>query len=140
MVRHILLAVDGSDSSRRAARLARGLVNALGSRLTLLHVIELPGSFPVESYGLTRAQVYEVQLESAKALLGALASELPADRVEQVIESGSPSETICAQAEERNADLVIMGSRGMGTVGRWLLGSVSDRVVHLCKRPVTVVH
>ena len=44
MVRHILLAVDGPDSSRRAARLARSLVNGLGAKLTLLHVIELPGT------------------------------------------------------------------------------------------------
>jgi nucleotide-binding universal stress UspA family protein len=58
--------------------------------------------------------------------------------VNQIIESGAPAETICAQAEERNADLVVVGSRGMGAVGRWLLGSVSDRVVHLSKRPVVV--
>jgi nucleotide-binding universal stress UspA family protein len=138
MIRQVLVAVDGSDGSKRAARFARELAAALQARVTLLHVIELPASLPLEAYGLTRTQVYEGQLEAAGDLLGALAAEMPAGMVEQVIESGSPAETICAQAEERSADLVILGSRGMGAVGRWLLGSVSDRVVHLCKRPVTI--
>ena len=139
MLKKILVAIDGSESSRKAARFARDLARNFDAHITLLHVIEPPGSFPIEAYGLTRAQVYEVQLESARSLLAALAAELPAERVEQVIESGSPAETICAQADERDVDLIVLGSRGMGAVGRWLLGSVSDRVVHLSKRAVTVV-
>ncbi len=139
MIRHILVAVDGSDGSKRAARFTRELASALQARITLLHVIELPTSVPLEAYGLTRTQVYEAQLETAGDLLGALAAEMPVGQVEQVIESGSPAETVCAQAEERDVDLVVLGSRGMGAVGRWLLGSVSDRVVHLSKRPVTIV-
>jgi len=137
MIQHILVAVDGSDGSKRALSLAREIANATRARLTLLHVLEPPASFPLEAYGLTRAQVYEVQIEGARALLSALAAELPG-QVEQVVESGAPAETICAQAEERHADLVILGSRGMGPVGRWLLGSVSDRVVHLSRKPVLV--
>jgi len=139
MIRRILVAVDGSDNSRKAARFARELAGALRAHVTLLHVIEPPTSLPLEAYGLTRTQVYEGQLEAAAAVLSALAAEIPAGQVDQVIESGSPAETICAQAEERNVDLVVLGSRGMGAVGRWLLGSVSDRVVHLSRRPVTVV-
>lgn len=138
MIQHILVAVDGSDGSRRATALARTLAMALNARITLLHVIEPTTSFPLEAYGLTRTQVYEGELEAAKKLLAAVAVEMPSG-VAQVIESGSPAEAICAQAEERNADLVVLGSRGMGSVGRWLLGSVSDRVVHLSRKPVTVV-
>lgn len=137
MIQHILVAVDGSDGSKRAISLAREIATAKQARLTLLHVVEPPASFPLEAYGLTRAQVYETQLQGARALLEAVASDLPM-QVEQVIESGAPAETICAQAEERRADLVVLGSRGMGAVGRWLLGSVSDRVVHLSKKPVLV--
>ncbi|WP_373047715.1 universal stress protein [Vulgatibacter sp.] len=138
MIQHILVAVDGSDGSKRAVGLARELATALQARVTLLHVIEPPASFPIEAYGLNRNQVYDVQLQGARALLAAIAAEMPG-RVDQVVDSGSPAETICAQSEERDADLVLLGSRGMGTMGRWLLGSVSDRVVHLSKRPVTVV-
>jgi nucleotide-binding universal stress UspA family protein len=139
MIQEILVAVDGSDGSKRAARFVRELASALNARVTLLHVIEPPTNLPLEAYGLTRTQVYEGQLQSAADVLGALAAEMPAGMVDQLIESGSPAETICAQAEERNVDLVVLGSRGMGAVGRWLLGSVSDRVVHLSRRPVTVV-
>lgn len=138
MIRNILVAVDGSDSSKRAVRLARELAMGSNANITLLHVIEPLGSLPLEAWGVSRIDVYEKQLAGAHELLHTLGSELPADRVSQVVESGSPAETICAQADEQNADLVVLGSRGMGAVGRWLLGSVSDRVVHLSKRPVTI--
>lgn len=138
MIRHILVAVDGSESARKAVGFCRSLATALQARITLLHVIEPPPNLPLEVVGLTRGQVYETQLGRAREMIAALADDLPGD-VDQVIESGAAAEAICAQAEERDADLVLLGSRGMGTMGRWLLGSVSDRVVHLCRRPVTVV-
>ena len=137
MIRHILVAVDGSEGARRAVDLARERAGALRARITLLHVVEPPVSFPLDAYGLTRTQVYEGQLSRARALVAALAQELPGE-VAQVIDSGAPAESICAQAEERGADLVIVGSRGSGPIGRWLLGSVSDRVVHLSRKPVVV--
>lgn len=139
MIRRILVAVDGSEGSAKAVRLAREMAVPFGAEVVLLHVIEPPSTFPIEAYGLTRAAVYEVLLQRGRELLEKMAAEFPAGKVEQAIESGSPAETICAQAEERDADLVILGSRGLGAMGRWLLGSVSDRVLHLCKRPVTVV-
>jgi nucleotide-binding universal stress UspA family protein len=52
---------------------------------------------------------------------------------------GDPVDTICRCAEELNADLVIVGNRGLGGVGGLVLGSVSERVVHKCPRSVMVV-
>ena len=62
MIQEILVAVDGSDGSKRAARFVRELASALNARVTLLHVIEPPTNLPLEAYGLTRTQVYEGQL------------------------------------------------------------------------------
>nr|WP_131918201.1 universal stress protein [Heliophilum fasciatum] len=52
---------------------------------------------------------------------------------------GNPAYAICEYAEEHNMDLIIIGSRGMGEIKSLLLGSISDRVLHLAKCPVLIV-
>lgn len=54
-------------------------------------------------------------------------------------ESGKAGEVICKFAQDENADMCIMGSRGLGTVRRTFLGSVSDYVVHHAHIPVAVI-
>jgi nucleotide-binding universal stress UspA family protein len=60
-------------------------------------------------------------------------------RVERSIVVGQPAAAIVAAAEERRTDLVVVGARGLGLLGRLVLGSVSDRVVHHAPCPVLVV-
>ena len=50
-----------------------------------------------------------------------------------------PGQVIVRVANETDASMVVMGSRGMGTIRRTILGSVSDYVVHHCSKPVVVV-
>jgi nucleotide-binding universal stress UspA family protein len=54
--------------------------------------------------------------------------------------SGPPAETISEAAAAPDVDLVVAGSRGQGAVARALLGSVTDRLVHVCPKPILVVH
>ena len=54
-------------------------------------------------------------------------------------ENGNPGEAVCKVAKERNVDHVVMGSRGLGTVSRALVGSVSDYCLHHANVPVSVV-
>jgi nucleotide-binding universal stress UspA family protein len=143
MVRHILAAVDASDGSRKAARFARELAMQLQARLTILHVLEpiaaVTVGFP-EAYGLAHRSESPEEIQRVQALLADMAQGFPADRLDTAIEYGSPPQVICAQAEARDVDLVVIGARGAGALGRLLLGSISDRVVHECRRSVTVVH
>jgi nucleotide-binding universal stress UspA family protein len=60
-------------------------------------------------------------------------------RVRSQILSGNVVERICACADEVNADIVLVGSRGLGNIGSLVLGSVSERVVHKCPRSVLIV-
>jgi nucleotide-binding universal stress UspA family protein len=60
-------------------------------------------------------------------------------RVQSRILTGNVVDKICACAEEVNADIVLVGSRGLGNIGSLVLGSVSERVVHKCPRSVLVV-
>ncbi len=143
MIDHILVGIDGSEGSRRASRFARELAEKLGSKLTMLLVLEPIPMVSVgfaDVYGLARRQPSDEELQHLQRALDEAADGFPADRLEKVIEYGTAADTICEQAEARGADLIVVGARGMGAVGRFLVGSVSDRVVHLAKRNVTVVH
>ena len=60
-------------------------------------------------------------------------------RVQSRILSGNVVDKICGCAEEVNADIVLVGNRGLGNIGSLVLGSVSERVVHKCTRSVLVV-
>lgn len=139
MFQTILVAVDGSEGARKALDHAAALAERTGGKLILVHVLEPPPVAPVEAYGLTIGSWIESRQAEAQALLRELASKLRVP-VETVITTGPPAQAICAEADARKADLIVAGSRGMGAVGRLLLGSVSDRLVHQCSQPVTIVH
>ena len=106
-------------------------------------MVELPRVFPfplLDSFLVTGEQPTSEEIDRIEQYLDQALADLPKADVEKVVEVGTPVETICSQAAERGADLIVVGARGMGKGGRWLLGSVSDRVVHHAGRPVTVVH
>jgi nucleotide-binding universal stress UspA family protein len=143
MVRHIMVAVDGSAGSRKAAGFAKSLAQDVGARLTLIYVLEPPPvvvvGFP-EVYGLSHRQPTDEELDAVKKMLDEVAADFPHERVDKVVEFGVAAQTILDQCESRRVDLLVIGARGLGPMERWLLGSVSDRLVHHSKCPVTVVH
>ena len=70
----------------------------------------------------------------------ALAKKKRPDIITQtVVEEGLPSDLICYYANSENVDMVIMGSRGLGGVTGFFLGSVSRNVVNACTKPVLIV-
>lgn len=136
----LLVGVDGSDGSRRAAAFAGNLARAFEARITLLHVIEpVPPGVP----GLSRpphASYYAELMRHAEAFLDELAEELAVANVERVVEMGHPGDVICREAAERNADLIVVGWQGHRPGARLLVGSVGAHVVAAANRSVTVVH
>lgn len=136
----ILVGIDGSEGSRRAATFARDLARAFASGLTLLHVIEQrpAGIFgPPEPPPLDH---YSVQMHLARDFLSGLVEELDLVGAEPVIELGNPGDVICREAEERKADLIVLGRHGQRPGRRLLIGSVGAHVVAAASRSVTVVH
>jgi nucleotide-binding universal stress UspA family protein len=136
---HVLVAVDGSPAADAALLRAVALAGRIGANLTVLHVAEparLPSSFdPPRTYALAESTARlhgERILADARALAGGvpLATEM---------HFGDPSEVICRRATELGADLVVVGSRGLGAIERVLLGSVSDAVIRCAPCSVLVV-
>lgn len=140
MVQHILVAVDGSPSSRSAAKFALSLAEQTKAKVTLLTVLQLPDVIPMGPLGtsIVAPKTTEKDIADVRAQLDAISAEHPGVRVARSVELGPVAETIIDFASHHRADLIIMGARGLGPARRFLLGSISDRVMHHAHCPVTV--
>jgi nucleotide-binding universal stress UspA family protein len=140
-MKRILVAIDGSDPSLKAARMAADIALRFGAQLTLVHVVPKL-LLPPDVYGLTLAEVEKEHRAYAEGLLAKAVSFLaePGVDTNSTILYGSPAESIAEEAAVQDVGLVVVGSRGHGAVARMFLGSVSDRIVHISPKPVLVVH
>ncbi len=137
-MKKILVAVDGSAAAVNAARKAVELAAALKAEVTLIHV-EPPFVLPGEVAFAPMPDVRPAQLERGAALIKEVAKAIEQPGVKMLNLLGSPAEVIADLAMDDGYDLVVVGNKGRGAVSRVLLGSVADRLVHICKRPVMVV-
>jgi nucleotide-binding universal stress UspA family protein len=129
----VLLATDGSEDARLAARAAASLAGNAGAELHVVHAWQsVPHpAIDTDYYEEGARRVLEEQMEFVSGS-GAAASE-------GHLVMGAPVDVILDLAEEIGAELIVMGGRGHGTLGRLLLGSVSEGVVHHATRPVLVM-
>lgn len=138
MYKRILVPFDGSEFSEAALRHGAGLSEALGSHLTVLHVLDLPPQMKsLISYPLIKDQLGEVG-EKIIRKAGEISSTFKISH-EEKIAVGIPADEIIEETQEGQIDLIVIGSRGLGEVKGWLLGSVSQRVVRHSRCPVLVV-
>ena len=133
----IVVATDGSDASQLAVHEGLELAKKTGAAVTVVTARQ-PISFigaPYDQRELSR------QLARARAALDRAKAEAEAIGVEASyqIREGDPADEILRIAADRQADLVVLGSRGLGAVKSALLGSVSKAVVSGSDRPVLVV-
>ena len=142
MIKHILAAIDGSETSRKAGRFAADLARQTGAKLTLLLVLEPPAVFsiaPLDAYAVAKNRMAPETVAAARQALAQIEHDLPAKQAETAVEIGRAADTILDRAASLAVDHIVVGARGHGAGTRWLLGSVSDRVIHHAQCPVTVV-
>ncbi|MCA9776566.1 MAG: universal stress protein [Candidatus Eremiobacteraeota bacterium] len=129
----ILVCLDGSKISETALTRARELAKLHGSELTLFRSVEY---FPYP------ASAYQVAVESEKKVcqeyLDELAATIPDLKVRTLVRVTSAVQGILEQAAEH--DLVVVASHGLGGFERWLLGSVTEKVLHHVEAPLLIVH
>ena len=136
--RRLLLATDLGEASAAATEQAFTLAASLGASLLVVSVID-PGSL------LLPGGRFRTRVDQERARLEADAQVLVArGRREGIVVSfmvwtGDPGDQIVAVAEAERVDMIVVGSHGRGTVGRLLLGSVSEHVVRNALCPVLVV-
>lgn len=128
----VLLATDLSPVSDDATGQAIALAASVDARLLVINVID-----PARRTGPTRLD--QLRAEREPRLLEVV-ERARAWGVETtyLLWTGEPGRSIVAAAEAEEADLIVVGTRGLARAGRWLLGSVSDHVVHHAVCPVLV--
>ena len=132
----MLLATDLTTASDEATQQALDLADSLDARLLVVNVID-PAA---RTNGVGMARVDQIRAEREPSLLE-IVERARAWGVEatHLLWTGEPGKSIVAAAEAERADLIVVGTRGLARAGRWLLGSVSDHVVHHASCPVLVV-
>jgi nucleotide-binding universal stress UspA family protein len=131
----IIVGVDFSETSERAAQTAMSLAQALHGEVVLVHVIA-PGTDyadPARFVAEVRPAIEEQLQERVKKLAKTGA------KIDWGVVDGRPAEEIAAFAERWGGDLIVTGTTGKGGVARMLLGSVADRLLRIAKVPVLVV-
>lgn len=137
----ILVGVDGSKESRDAVKFASELAKALGGQLTIASaiapVIAIEGAPELLASASAAASK---ERAAAKIMVKDLAALVPAGiPVETMVVDGAPVVALSDLAVSGDVEMVVVGHRGRNAVARALLGSVADRLVQICPKPVLVV-
>lgn len=137
-VKKIVVAYDGSVGSNKALTWAVELAAKLGSTVVAVSVVKPPEFSPsvdeVDEWYEDGEKQYRPLLELAAAYCEAQGVSL-----ETEILKGHPAESIMRYATDRQVDLIVMGTRGMGGFKNLIIGSVAQKVVTYAKVPVVVV-
>jgi nucleotide-binding universal stress UspA family protein len=138
-MKQILIATDGSPSAQEAVDVGLELAKEQGADVTFVHVTsaeEVRGG-----RGGAHAYTHGEEIDESETALKAAADAAEEAGVSHALEriSGETVETIVALADTKNADMIVLGSRGRNAVASALLGSVSHGVLRHASRPVLVV-
>ncbi|MDF5728727.1 MAG: universal stress protein [Rhizonema sp. PD38] len=134
MFKTVLFPIDQSREAREAADVVANVVQKYGSRLVLLSVVEEPASDTPGGDVMSSPQTVAQLLENAKSVFSQ--QGIQAETIER---QGNPAFTICDVADEIEADLIVMGCRGLGLTDEGINESVTNRVINLSPCPVLVV-
>lgn len=131
-MKRILLAYDGAEPARKALATAADLAKKYEASVTVVSVVPVhPGRAPIDPWD--DAEVHDAQLHEAAAALRDLGIEA------KLLEpTGDPAATIERVATQGEFDMIVVGARGLGTVGRILQGSVSAHVATHAETTVVI--
>lgn len=140
MFKRILVAYDGSQHARKALEVAVDLAKKYGAKIYVAEVVDTATILGL-SMGPVPPDIIDSMREKAKADLADARAKAEAAGVlvETAMLEGDPAAAIVEYADKIGADLVVTGSRGLSSIKRVLLGSVSTGIVNHAKRPVLVV-
>ena len=130
----IVVGTDGSETAREAARQATGLAATVGARIELVSAYQpVPEGGP-EGWSVSPHDEVERALREAAGEIAAAGVE-----VTTYARQGDPAAALLDVAEERGADLIVVGNKGMTGADRFLLGSVPNKVTHHAPCSVLVI-
>jgi nucleotide-binding universal stress UspA family protein len=137
----ILVPVDFSDHSKEALDTAIEIAHLFGSTIHLLHCYHIQAA-GIAPYGIVMPSGYYDDIRDAAEKRLKDWYEMVSNegiQSESILSANTPSLTISQAAEEIEADLIVMGTRGLSGLQHALLGSVAERVVRIAPCPVLTV-
>ena len=142
LAKHLLVPTDFSEPSTAALEHAITLAKAIGAKITIAHIYEVP-SFAYEG-GLVSVPVeFATKIRDAAVASLKAACDANAGRgveISSLAREGVPAELIDEIAKELGADMIVMGTHGRRGLSHVLLGSVAERVLRTARVPVLTVH
>jgi len=141
-MKKILVPVDFSKCSEKALHMAAQIAKKNGAEIILLHLIDLPsGEVGFVKDGTPTGPAAILLLEDTRKKFEKLLNKkyLEGINVQDFLDFNKPVEGIAEYAEKENADLIVMGSHGIGKTAGFFVGSNTEKVVRSSKVPVFVV-
>lgn len=139
--RRMIVPTDFSETADRALATAIDLARPLAAEIVLVHVYAPVMVLPPPIDMVSLPAVFPKAMEKMMAALEARAARVRDAGLscELALVEGSPHLEVVREADERRADLVVMGTHGRGGLAHAVLGSVTERVIHRAPCPVLVV-
>jgi len=143
LIRKILVATDGSEHAQRALQYAEESALKWNSEILIVSVVPpiSPLLVPTPGFNLEK---YMSELENAhrNVLVEAVEDvkkKSPEIKISTHLGKGRPADIIISVADKEKVDLIVMGSRGFGSISHLLLGSTSRYVVENCTKPILII-
>jgi len=142
--RVVLIAIDGSEQAEKAFDFYVDHLHQQGNQLLLVHSAEPPMMSTSQAVMLSQSvwdQMLETEKEKVKVLEEKYAEKMRSHGLTgkiKAIFSNKPGEVVVDVAKEEKTAMIVMGTRGLGTIRRTIMGSVSDYVVHHSYCPVVI--
>ena len=134
--KRILVPVDKSEKTLKSIESLKSLFRKEEVQIVLLHVID---EFNISAVDYVSAEFMETVTTLSHSVLNRAGDLLKEYDVEKVSALGSPAKEIFNTVEEKNIDLIIMTKTGAGIVDKYILGSVTSKVVKKAEVPVMVI-
>ena len=140
-----MVGTDGSASATEAVRHAAGLAAAFGATLTIVSAYAPDPERDERAKADVPSDLQWTVTDSAAATERAaegrrIAREAGVERVGVYVEAGEPADVVVGAAAERGADVIVVGSKGMTSPTRFLVGSVPNKISHHAPCDVIIVH
>lgn len=134
-MKKILVGFDGSEGSEQALNRAIMMMEEYGELIILAVVPSKEKQIFVES------NIYEKLKKKAENLISDVIEDIGQHdfKIKGIVEEGDPSNIIIEVANRMNVDLIVLGGKGQSELGRYLIGSVANKVVQYAAKPVMVV-
>jgi nucleotide-binding universal stress UspA family protein len=141
-IKEILVPVDGSENSIRAAKFAMEMASEMNIGVRLFYVFPAASVEVIGIAGMSRTDIDQAAQAAAQRAFDQTREGIGDALIDNVVQEtsiGDPAEEIIRFTEDDHSVLVVVGRRGLSRMRSLMLGSVSDKILRHAKSPVTVI-